>query len=384
MTHNATLAIPAIRQPEDTRAMPALPKVMHIDFWHTMHDQSSSFVTVMQTLAHHLPGYQPLLVGSGQVRQRYVQNGLDCVDIGESRLKNRIFNKILGLGVFTYQELINLIEQERPAILHFHSRDDLVAPILARLSYRPGSVFQYHYHFDHIHVARELDLVLCVSHDLAAHVRRHSTIAPTIQVLPNPLPTWIAGKTTAAWSGISEPARVLYAGGGYDYKGVQEMLQAAHAVAAQRGVHFEFCGVDMERFTAQDARISISGYLPPEQLLTRIAAADLVVMPSRREAFGLLALETMHLRRPLVTSDAGGLPEIADAEVSFPIASTQLDRLGEHLCAVLDTLAQSPSAVQERLERAYQRTLHYLPEALGQRLASLYDELLRTKTMSSD
>ncbi len=92
----------------------------------------------------------------------------------------------------------------------------------------------------------------------------------------------------------------------------------------------------------------------------------------------------MHLRRPLVTSDAGGLPEIADAEVSFPIASTQLDRLGEHLCAVLDTLAQSPSAVQERLERAYQRTLHYLPEALGQRLASLYDELLRTKTMSSD
>ncbi len=384
MTHNATLAIPAIRQPEDTRAMPALPKVMHIDFWHTMHDQSSSFVTVMQTLAHHLPGYQPLLVGSGQVRQRYVQNGLDCVDIGESRLKNRIFNKILGLDVFTYQELINLIEQERPAILHFHSRDDLVAPILARLSYHPCSVFQYHYHFDHIHVARELDLVLCVSHDLAAHVRRHSAIPLTIQVLPNPLPTWVAGEPLPTWTGPGALPLILYAGGGYDYKGVHEMLQAAHSLAAQRRARFEFCGVDMEHFSSDHELINISGFITPEQLRARMAAADLVVMPSRREAFGLLALETMHLRRPLVTSDAGGLPEIADAEVSFPIASTQLDRLGEHLCAVLDTLAQSPSAVQERLERAYQRTLHYLPEALGQRLASLYDELLRTKTMSSD
>ena len=356
--------------------MPTPPKVMHIDFWHTMNDISSSFVTVMHTLAQHLPGYQTLLVGAGRRRQRYEQHGLDCVDLCEDRLTNRICNKILGLSVFTYQELIALIERERPAILHFHSRDDLVAAVLARLSYRPRSIFQYHYHFDHVHVARELDLVLCVSHDLAEHVRRHSAIVPTIQVLPNPLPTWVAGEPLPTWTKPGALPLILYAGGGYDYKGVLEMLQAAHSLAAQRRARFEFCGVGMEHFSSDHELISISGFITPEQLRTRMAAADLVVMPSRREAFGLLALETMHLRRPLVTSDAGGLPEIADAEVSFPIASAQLDRLDEHLSSVLDTLADAPAMVQTRLERAYQRTLNYLPAALGERLAAIYAELL--------
>ena len=47
-----------------------------------------------------------------------------------------------------------------------------------------------------------------------------------------------------------------------------------------------------------------------------IDIADLFILPSQTESFGLAALEAMISRVPVITSNAGGLPEVMEQGVS--------------------------------------------------------------------
>jgi glycosyltransferase involved in cell wall biosynthesis len=52
------------------------------------------------------------------------------------------------------------------------------------------------------------------------------------------------------------------------------------------------------------------GPLPRAALYERMAAAHTVVVPSRREGLGLVAVEALALGRPVIASEVGGLPEV--------------------------------------------------------------------------
>ena len=56
--------------------------------------------------------------------------------------------------------------------------------------------------------------------------------------------------------------------------------------------------------------IDYKGWLPGEAIAAELARADAVVVPSRWEGFGLVAVEAMRQGRAVVASRAGGLPEI--------------------------------------------------------------------------
>ncbi len=55
--------------------------------------------------------------------------------------------------------------------------------------------------------------------------------------------------------------------------------------------------------------IHLAGYLPQAQMPVVMAAAELLLIPSRYEGFGMPALEAMAVGTPVVASDRGGLPE---------------------------------------------------------------------------
>ena len=55
------------------------------------------------------------------------------------------------------------------------------------------------------------------------------------------------------------------------------------------------------------------GPLPRAALYERMATAHAVVVPSRREGLGLVAVEALALGRPVIASQVGGLPEVVTA-----------------------------------------------------------------------
>jgi glycosyltransferase involved in cell wall biosynthesis len=54
----------------------------------------------------------------------------------------------------------------------------------------------------------------------------------------------------------------------------------------------------------------IVDWLPRPKFLETLAAADVVVVPSRYESFGLVAVEAMMLGKPVIANNVGGLQEI--------------------------------------------------------------------------
>ena len=59
-------------------------------------------------------------------------------------------------------------------------------------------------------------------------------------------------------------------------------------------------------------------YIPDSEIATYFAAADVVLAPYRIEAQSGVALTAFHFARPVIASDAGGLPEIVEADMLFP------------------------------------------------------------------
>lgn len=64
------------------------------------------------------------------------------------------------------------------------------------------------------------------------------------------------------------------------------------------------------------SRVSFVGWLPERELQDLVGAADLVIVPSLYEPFGMVALEAAALGTPLIVSGAGGLAELVTDGVS--------------------------------------------------------------------
>ncbi|HKL87944.1 MAG TPA: glycosyltransferase, partial [Salinibacter sp.] len=65
--------------------------------------------------------------------------------------------------------------------------------------------------------------------------------------------------------------------------------------------------------------------------------ADIFLMPSQTETFGLAALEAMACRVPTVVSDVGGLPELVnDEETGYLCAVNDVDAFTERTRALLE------------------------------------------------
>lgn len=112
------------------------------------------------------------------------------------------------------------------------------------------------------------------------------------------------------------PTVIVTAGRFSDYaKGGDLVYRAFSYLAAERDDVFLLAITDSPRFTEVLAgvpaqRYRIEPWLERPEFLRRLAAADLVVIPSRYEAFGLIALEAMMLEVAVVASAVGGLQEI--------------------------------------------------------------------------
>ena len=104
-----------------------------------------------------------------------------------------------------------------------------------------------------------------------------------------------------------------------------------------------------------DPRLKLYGWIAHDSLDAWYAAADAIVMPSRWEGFGLVAIEAMRNGTPVLASDRGALPEVLDggaAGILFdPENTAGLANLIETLDR--DTLRSLGAAAYARYQSAY-------------------------------
>jgi glycosyltransferase involved in cell wall biosynthesis len=99
---------------------------------------------------------------------------------------------------------------------------------------------------------------------------------------------------------------VLYVGRLSEEKGVRELAEAA------RGLPLVVVGDGPLRSLLPDA----IGFVPPAQLGPWYERAAVVVVPSRREGYGMVAREAMAYGRPVVATAVGGLVDAVEDGVS--------------------------------------------------------------------
>ncbi len=127
-------------------------------------------------------------------------------------------------------------------------------------------------------------------------------------------------------------------------KGHADLLAAAPAVLARwPSACFWMIGEGFLRpeLEAQAVRLGVApavrflGYRDDVPLL--VGTSDIVVLPSRREGFGLVLLEALALSKPVVATAVGGVPEvIRDGETGWLVPPAQPQALARAIIEVLD------------------------------------------------
>lgn len=105
-----------------------------------------------------------------------------------------------------------------------------------------------------------------------------------------------------------------------------------------------------------------------------LSLADVMLLPSAKESFGLVALEAMACGVPAVTSDAGGLPEVVlDGVCGFLRPIGDVDGMAEAAIRLLKDEELYRMHSRKGIERSNDRFCH---EKIASQYEALYQQLL--------
>lgn len=213
-------------------------------------------------------------------------------------------------------------------------------------------------------LARRADEVITCSRTMRDEAAALFELAPDrLTVVPNAIDAarWkaSAADTTAVRDRHAGPGPlVVFAGRLAHEKGVQTLLTAVRLL---RSAHPELrlvvagTGPHAERLHARARALRIArrvdwpGFVPEERLPALLGAADVVVVPSLYEPFGIVALEAVIAGAPLVVAETGGLRDLATcgvATAAFPAGDA------EALATAIEKLLADPPAARRAVARA--------------------------------
>lgn len=137
--------------------------------------------------------------------------------------------------------------------------------------------------------------------------------------------------------------RLLFVGRFDRQKGVDLLCDALKQLGTKASAVLAGGSVlsDGSNFTLPSNAVSV-GWISPSQLETLFVEADVLVMPSRWEGFGLTAVEAMRAALPVIATRVGGLPEIVvDGETGLLIEDESSDAIHNAVCSLNRSLLPS-------------------------------------------
>jgi glycosyltransferase involved in cell wall biosynthesis len=293
-------------------------------------------------------------------------------------------NQSLGWG------LLRLVRAGVPTVatVHHPVAIDRKLELVAARSVRRRLTLSRWYAFTGMQarVARRLDAVTTVSENSRRDIATYMGVGPSgVQVIPvgidpaefTPPPAGQARDTDSILAITSADVAL---------KGLVHLLEALAKLRTERPVRLTVVGTAkpggpadaaLDRLSLRDA-VRFTGPVPEAELISLLQRAAVVAIPSLYEGFSLPAVEAMACGTPLVTTDAGALPEVVGSKAGLRVRAGDVGELTAALQLVLD----SPS-LGEQLGRAGRRRVldSYTWRATAQRTADWYTETMERKGM---
>ena len=174
-------------------------------------------------------------------------------------------------------------------------------------------------------------------------------------------------------------ARGLVAGVGrlVAYKRFDVLLRALRLMQDESGADSPGAvivgdGPERESLTRLAAELGLRntlflGFRTQAEVANIFARADLTVVPSREEPFGLVALESMACGTPVVASASGGLPEFVDGNVGVLVEGWEPRTWAEAVASEL-----RGGAKERKRDKAVRRASEFTWERAAQKLIEVY------------
>ena len=264
-------------------------------------------------------------------------------------------------------------EQEFPIVTTLHGTD--ITLVGLHPSFRPITRFS---------ILRSQGLTAVSEFLKEETVRDFEVPRDRIDVIPNFIDTevWRPDKEPCHRSALAPGGEkiVMHISNFRPVKRVEDVVEVFARICEKVDARLVFVGDGPERPRALD-RAEELGVRPRILFLGKhasvdelLACADLFLLPSENESFGLAALEAMACGAPVVASNAGGIPEVVtDGETGFLFQAGDVEAMADAGLRILtdETLAKrlslagrqdaidrfSAGAVVPAYERLYQRVL---------------------------
>jgi glycosyltransferase involved in cell wall biosynthesis len=241
---------------------------------------------------------------------------------------------------------------------------------------------------DIVRALNEAACIICVSDSLKTSLREMG-VRTNCEVIPNGVDTGLfaPGDRTAACERLGldpERPRLLYVGNFVKVKGIDYLISAMPAVLEKYpDCELILLGAERGQTAVKEyqARIDAAGIgdsvkiefrIPHDELPARMQSSDILVLPSVKEGFGLVAAEALACGIPVVATRSGGPESIVKDGQGFLVSPCDHEALGEGILRALGGDGLLNSAALADSVRA-----RFSIEAVCERIAGVYDRVLK-------
>jgi len=132
--------------------------------------------------------------------------------------------------------------------------------------------------------------------------------------------------------------------------------------------------LNIVRSMGLEHKVLFEGFMDEMSLLKLQKCSDVSVVPSLFEPFGIVALEAMAARSPVVASDTGGLSEIIEHDVTgVKVYSNNPDSLAWGITKVLLDQEYAKRIKENAYRRVHEK---YNWEKIAQQTKCIYEKVL--------
>ena len=178
---------------------------------------------------------------------------------------------------------------------------------------------------------------------------------------------------------VTDNPLIVFAGKLTEFKGVDVLLRAAVIYEQSIGAQTLIVGDGVMRDELQALRdqlglrkVHFLGHRPQAILARIYNAADICVVPSRNEPFGLVAIEALACGTPVIATNEGGLPDFINQQVGTLVPADDHVKLAQAIINEINHCSKQTKGVC-----AVQYAQNFSWHSQVTKVISLYEEVLQ-------